>query len=296
MSFRELAKRLLVSFFIIFGCALLCMYIVLLFFYDGRYAINLEYVTAIIVLAVLTNMTQLVLYSKKELSHKQHILRHFIIIVLSHFIVITIAIHMDWISVVAVGLLVAITTIVGSFVLVHGTMHTKLEKAALVDPLTKAFNRRYFMQAAAATLSTCIKEKRDFSIIMIDLDHFKAVNDTYGHSVGDEVLKIAVARVQNTLSRETVVARYGGEEFIVMIANMDRDEVEKLAWRIRSGLTATPFHIGDLNIIVKASFGIASKEPNITKLSEIIDNSDTALYKAKAAGRDTVVYYTSEAK
>jgi diguanylate cyclase (GGDEF)-like protein len=146
------------------------------------------------------------------------------------------------------------------------------------------------MDTASVVLDNCIKNNRDFAVIMLDLDHFKKINDTHGHAIGDEVLKITVSRVKNVLKKDTLMARYGGEEFIILIADETKEDVLNIAWRIQKSLTADPFAIDDLSLAVTASLGIASRN-NLKNLQEIINNSDKALYRAKDAGRNAVEYF-----
>jgi diguanylate cyclase (GGDEF)-like protein len=113
---------------------------------------------------------------------------------------------------------------------------TKELDTALTDELTGARNRRYFMEAAKQELQRCIQDNLPYSLIMIDADYFKRVNDTYGHPVGDKVLKILVARIRNNLKQDTLVARYGGEEFIVSLPEISQEDVLSAAERIRSNI------------------------------------------------------------
>ena len=171
------------------------------------------------------------------------------------------------------------------------SMVKQLEKVAFTDALTGTRNRRYFMDAAEKELGACIEKSLPYSLIMIDIDYFKKINDTYGHPVGDEVLKIVVARLYNSLKRDTLVARYGGEEFVVVLPEVSHENVFKTAQRIRNSIEASAFMIGYLEIRVTISLGVASKTAQSTTLSEIINNADNALYQAKEAGRNMVVYY-----
>ena len=124
---------------------------------------------------------------------------------------------------------------------------------------------------------------------MLDVDYFKQVNDTYGHPVGDEVLKILVARAQHILKRETLIARYGGDEFVIMLTDVSRENVIKTVQRIKSSIEVSAFQIGYLEISVTISLGVASKTMQSTTLSKIIYDADKALYQAKHAGRNMFV-------
>jgi len=164
---------------------------------------------------------------------------------------------------------------------------------ALTDELTGARSRRYFLEKAEEELNECIENGQNYSMIIIDADHFKKVNDTYGHPVGDEVLKILVARTRHTLKLDTLLGRYGGEEFLVSLPNISHDNVLRTAERIRSGIEGDTFRIDnyDNDVEVTISLGVASLSDKARHLSDIISNADKALYKAKQTGRNKVVFY-----
>jgi len=165
------------------------------------------------------------------------------------------------------------------------------ELAAITDVLTGAYNRRYLMDAASKKLNVCKDKNLDFSLLMIDADYFKKINDTHGHLVGDEVLKILVSRSRYILRRDTFIARYGGEEFVVVLPGTDQDGAISIAERIRSNIDSSPFNIGDLSVNVTVSIGVASKVNDSATLVDLIDNADKALYHAKQSGRNAVVHY-----
>ena len=171
------------------------------------------------------------------------------------------------------------------------SMVNYLERLAYTDPLTGAYNRRYFMDKAEAALRSAIERERPFSLVLIDIDFFKAVNDNYGHDIGDEVLKMMAARLQNA-SGGMLVARFGGEEFIVLLPDKDEQAAADFARGLREAVTASKFTVSDeLEMAVTASFGVGCKTEGCTKISGILKNADIALYKAKTSGRDTVVVY-----
>jgi len=163
---------------------------------------------------------------------------------------------------------------------------------ANTDALTGIHNRRYLMWMADQQLQNCTNNNTDFSLIMLDIDFFKSINDGYGHSVGDEVLKILTARVRHVLKEDTLFARYGGEEFVVTLSGVNCTNTIKTAWRIQKNIEATAFRVGELEIKVTASFGTASKTVDCTTLLEILSRADKALYKAKENGRNTVVGFS----
>jgi len=162
---------------------------------------------------------------------------------------------------------------------------------ALTDELTGARNRRYFVEKATEQLNSCIEKGQRYSLIIIDADHFKNVNDTYGHHVGDEVLRILVARTRNTLKQDTLLARIGGEEFVVSLPDTSHENVMSTAERIRAGIESNAFKTDDHQIKVTISIGVASLSDEAKTLSDILRNSDKALYKAKQTGRNKVIYY-----
>ena len=168
-------------------------------------------------------------------------------------------------------------------------MVRRLESLAFTDALTGARNRRYFNEAAEQELRVCIDSERDFSIIMFDIDHFKRVNDTYGHDAGDEVLKIVVARACHTLKKDTLLARYGGEEFIVALPNVAPSVAAEIASHIRERIARNPFLAGDQEIAVTVSLGVASRAHDRETLQDVIRSADKALYRAKQSGRNKVV-------
>jgi len=176
------------------------------------------------------------------------------------------------------------------------SMVEHLKKLAYIDPLTGAHNRRYFMDEAEVALKESIAANLPFSLIMADIDFFKAVNDTYGHDVGDEILQILVKRMQHVL-REMPVARYGGEEFVVLLPNVNSNSAQEIAWRIQKNIVGSKFKVSNgVEIAITASFGVASKTDVNVSLLDILKSSDQALYQAKASGRNRVVTYKQKVR
>jgi len=175
------------------------------------------------------------------------------------------------------------------------SMIQRLEHLAYIDPLTEAFNRRYFMEHAELSLQENIADSKPFSLIMADIDFFKNVNDTYGHDIGDEVLKILVSRFKGVL-RDAIVARYGGEEFVILLPDTANKNAIDIAWRLQKNIADSKFRIinkdKEIKIAVTSSFGVASYDNSSTNLSSILKNADVALYQAKANGRNTVAAFS----
>jgi len=167
----------------------------------------------------------------------------------------------------------------------------KLEEMAFSDALTGLSTRRYFMEMAEKELRDCIIHVYPFHLLMIDIDFFKRVNDTYGHPVGDEVLIILAERMRTVTRPDTLIARYGGEEFIVMLPRISNHAAEKVARRIRKNVADTAFEVEDLKIDLTVSIGLASKTNADEKLLDLIKHADEAMYAAKHAGRNTVRQY-----
>jgi len=167
----------------------------------------------------------------------------------------------------------------------------KLEVLAYTDALTGAYNRRYFMECAEKEFQKCVKDDKPFSIILLDIDFFKSVNDRHGHAVGDEVLKIIAARMCNVLKRDTIVARYGGEEFAVLLPNVGIDAAENVAWRINNAIQQQQFSVDGLKIPITISLGVCTNNSSDETVLDVVNNADKALYAAKNAGRNTVYTY-----
>jgi len=167
---------------------------------------------------------------------------------------------------------------------------TLLEKA-LTDELTGARTRRYCIEIAEEEVLECIRNGLQYSAIIIDVDHFKVINDTYGHPVGDEVLRILVSRIRNALKSDTLLARYGGEEFVISLPDFSSGDAQGTAERIRAIIESDAFSINDEELTVTISLGVASLTGAASTFTKIISNADKALYKAKQSGRNKVVYY-----
>jgi len=163
---------------------------------------------------------------------------------------------------------------------------------ALVDPLTGAYNRRYLDMHLPMLFARCKMTARPMSILSIDLDHFKKVNDTHGHAAGDAVLKEAVSRVTVSLRPSDLVVRMGGEEFAVIMPETEQKTALSVGDRLRAAVAGTPIAIPEmgLSLDITASFGVASvnHESDITPAS-VLDRADAALYRAKETGRNKVV-------
>ena len=187
--------------------------------------------------------------------------------------------------------------IVTLFILLKNVaLSKKLKEMAHTDALTGIYNRRFFMELSAFQMARSTRTNIDCFIMIFDLDHFKAVNDTYGHLAGDEVLKEVATRVKNTIRPYDVLGRYGGEEFIVLMTDevpISKDNAILAAERIREEISKAPVLFEETEINVSASIGIAHASP-VNDLMTATKLADEALYIAKETGRNKVVYHDDE--
>lgn len=167
--------------------------------------------------------------------------------------------------------------------------HNKLAAEASTDTLTGIANRRYLMRYATNEILRAQRYSRPLSLLMLDLDRFKEVNDRYGHSWGDEVLKAAAAATQTVLRSTDLLGRYGGEEFAVLMPETTTEEAVNVAERIREAVSAILLDTGNGEITIRVSIGVASLSATEADLHSLIDRADAALYSAKRGGRDRVV-------
>ncbi len=160
---------------------------------------------------------------------------------------------------------------------------------AMRDPLTGTYNRWATYQRLLEELERAGRENRPVSVLMTDLDHFKKINDTYGHLVGDQVLKETVARIQSVIRSYDVVGRFGGEEFMVVLPNADTDVAVRVGERIRQAVCSRPIVAdGQISISVTLSVGVASIGASRSLADALIKSADEALYLAKRTGRNCV--------
>lgn len=169
-------------------------------------------------------------------------------------------------------------------------MQLQLKQLASMDGLTQVYNRTFFMQNAGMLYEELIENGLDISLIMFDIDHFKMVNDTYGHDAGDLVLKHVVKIAKNCLREKDILGRYGGEEFIICLPNATIGEAYELANAICLKISASYAYYHDQEIRVTSSFGIShsNKDHQYPSIETLIRQADQALYRAKKNGRNRV--------
>ena len=164
--------------------------------------------------------------------------------------------------------------------------HAEAERLSREDPVTGIFNRRHFGEVLARELSD--ERRGTAAVLLLDLDHFKRVNDEHGHLMGDAVLQTVSDRIASVLREEDCLARWGGEEFAVLAPAIDRDGVLALAERAREALAERPVRVGDLSIELTLSAGAALATEGLRTPDALVHAADQALYAAKDAGRNCV--------
>jgi diguanylate cyclase (GGDEF)-like protein len=164
--------------------------------------------------------------------------------------------------------------------------HEETRRLSVTDPLTGAGNFRQLSTTLAREVERATRFNRPLSVVMLDLDHFKTVNDTHGHPFGDGVLREFARRLQDCLREVDTVTRYGGEEFTVVLPETGADGAAAVAGRIVRAVRDRPFTVGSRSSEVTVSAGVASFPDHGRTASEILRAADAALYAAKAAGRD----------
>lgn len=161
---------------------------------------------------------------------------------------------------------------------------------ATTDAVTGLYNRHYLTSHMDTRMEAAQKQGKDLSILMMDIDHFKTVNDTYGHAVGDKVLKEFASRVGRNIRGVDLAARYGGEEFVVMMPETPADWALMIGNRLREEIANKPFDFSspEGEIAITVSIGVATSKEGQTP-AQLLEEADKALYEAKAAGRNRVV-------
>jgi len=164
----------------------------------------------------------------------------------------------------------------------------RAEQLAHLDELTGLNNRRAFFERGNRAIKQAIRHKHAIAVIMMDLDHFKNINDNYGHSVGDKVLKNVAITLENTVREIDISARIGGEEFAFILPETDVDEASQLAERLRSNIQNMSVEHDGKTLQITASFGISVSNTTEQTLESMLTQADDALYIAKKKGRNQV--------
>jgi len=167
----------------------------------------------------------------------------------------------------------------------------KLREQSLKDELTGLNNRRFLNSTIGFILEQTKRHNKSLGILMCDIDHFKSVNDSYGHKAGDEVLKQIADTIKGVLRKSDLIIRYGGEEFLVLLTDQEKLTTVKVAEKIRKSVESKLFDIGEKGIHITISIGVALYPEHSYNFEEVVKMADSALYKAKQSGRNRVVLY-----
>jgi diguanylate cyclase (GGDEF)-like protein len=173
--------------------------------------------------------------------------------------------------------------------------NARLHELAITDSLTGAFNRRHFFKLAQQELARAQRYGHPLSVIMLDLDHFKQINDQYGHLVGDHVLQVVTQYMRDNIRTVDSLGRYGGEEFVILLPNTALPGTLDIAERVYTIFASQCVLLDEVTVTVTASLGVVSLEDTTGISVEILfDRADQALYEAKQAGRNRVVIWKEQ--
>jgi diguanylate cyclase (GGDEF)-like protein len=166
--------------------------------------------------------------------------------------------------------------------------NARLQDLASHDPLTHLMNARAYYEACEQHIALSGRTQQPYSVLFVDLDHFKKINDTHGHAVGDEVLRAVAQTLGRHLRGSDLLGRIGGEEFSVFLPDTALDGALQVAENLRSAIAQYPHKLGDLSLTITASIGVASRAAGVQNMQHIQQRADAAMYEAKKAGRNRV--------
>jgi diguanylate cyclase (GGDEF)-like protein/PAS domain S-box-containing protein len=170
----------------------------------------------------------------------------------------------------------------------NAKLFNETQRLATSDPLTGLVNRRHFFTLMEREFERSRRYKHELSIIMLDIDHFKRINDTYGHPAGDQVLRTLARICTQAVRNLDIVGRYGGEEFVILLPETPANRALTVAERLRTTIETTPFTLPSGDIHITVSLGVHTLNSNDGDVDNLVFNADAALYAAKAAGRNRV--------
>ena len=173
---------------------------------------------------------------------------------------------------------------------IESKFHEEIYRLTTIDGLTQAYNKRYFLETLERELNRALRYGRAMSLVMFDIDHFKPINDTFGHLAGDYVLRELASIVAQNIRREDVFARYGGEEFALVLPEIEDEGAHKVCEKLRQKIEEKQFVFAQKRIKVTVSLGIRTTRRNETDITatEFIAQADAKLYQAKQSGRNRV--------
>jgi diguanylate cyclase (GGDEF)-like protein len=172
---------------------------------------------------------------------------------------------------------------------IESAYHEEIYRLTTIDGLTQVYNKRYFLESLDREMGRAQRYLRDLSLILFDIDHFKVVNDTYGHLAGDYVLKQLAVEIKRRIRREDILARYGGEEFAIILPELDNTSAMHFGEKIRRIASEANFRFDETDIPVTVSVGVTTLEPAVRDSASFIKRVDEKLYRAKSNGRNCVV-------
>jgi diguanylate cyclase (GGDEF)-like protein len=179
----------------------------------------------------------------------------------------------------------------------HFQRFSSIKNIAIYDTLTNLYNRRYFEERLEVEAQKSFFSDTSLSLVMVDIDHFKRVNDTFGHTEGDRVLCEIASLLKTSVRKKDTVARYGGEEFILILPEAGLEESSMISERIRRLVENTPFEVGQAQINLTVSLGISNFPSHQARTKEeLIKMADLALYDAKRGGRNRVSIFNQLSK
>jgi diguanylate cyclase (GGDEF)-like protein len=180
--------------------------------------------------------------------------------------------------------------------IINAQLHKQVEKLALTDGLTGLYNHKHFQERLNEEFQRLKRIPQTLSLMLIDIDYFKKINDTYGHPAGDIVLNRIAQFLKKTLRGIDIIARYGGEEFAAVLMGTDRSGAKKMAERLRTSVMDNPFIIDEDRLSVTVSIGVATHPNDAETKEDLISRADQALYFAKESGRNRVCTWKDAAK
>ncbi|HEV3030797.1 MAG TPA: GGDEF domain-containing protein, partial [Polyangia bacterium] len=171
---------------------------------------------------------------------------------------------------------------------IENAYHEEIYRLTTIDGLTQIFNKRYFLETLEREIARSHRYRRELSLVMFDIDHFKKINDSYGHLAGDYVLKHLAQTVKTRIRREDCFARYGGEEFSIVLPEIDGLNAKPFAEKIRQLVEITDFKFENTSMPLTISMGVATLDMDSTDPQALIKRADDRLYEAKSSGRNCV--------
>ena len=172
---------------------------------------------------------------------------------------------------------------------IENAYHEEIYRLTTIDGLTQVYNKRYFIETLEREIGRAQRYRRELSLIMFDIDDFKAINDSFGHLAGDYVLKQLAAVIKARIRREDILSRYGGEEFAIILPEIDAYNALQFAEKVRQMIEKAQFRFEDTEIPVTVSIGVASIKPDLADPNDFVRLADTNLYEAKAQGKNRVI-------